>query len=148
MKKKGLLIILFIFAILLIGFGSIYTLNSSNESASTEQKESLNDDSQKNVTILDKNSYTAKLLDLLKGYGETIYATKEYENFEKKDKMYFISLKELNEKYGYDISVFKGEGGKACNAEESGIYFDIDNVNNFDLSNGFKPILSTLADCQ
>ena len=148
MKKKGLLIIVFIFAILLIGFGSIYTLISSKKSSNTKKDDSTTGASQKNVTILDKNSKTARLLNVLKEYGEKIYITKEYETFRKKDKMYFISLKELNERYDYDISGFKGETGKTCNVEESGIYFDTDNVNNFDLSNGFKPILSTLVDCQ
>ena len=155
MKRKIILIAILAISLLLISIGGIYAYHSSNNNTEkdlpnpTKKKQKVDEKVKlsKDKVELDKDSSMAKQLEILNTYGEKMYDSREYESFRKKKEMYFISLNELQAKYGYDISVFKGEDGKQCNLEESGIYFDIDNTMHIDLSNGFKPVLSTLVEC-
>ncbi len=156
MNKKVLIVIIAL-SLLLIAFGGVYAYHlSSNDKQQNEQtdkkkKKTSNEEPgvnfSKDKVELDKESLMAKQLEVLNTYAEKIYESKDYEQFGKKRNMYFISLNELHEKYGYDVSQFKGDDGKECNKEESGIYFDIDNTLKLDLSDGFKPILPTLVEC-
>lgn len=61
-------------------------------------------------------------------YAVDIYNNKTYESFEKKDGKYYISISKLESDLGLDISMFKNELGEVCDTNETGIYVDIDNV--------------------
>jgi len=141
-----------IFSIILIALGGIHAYRSTLEedldlNKGTKKEEVKEEFFTKNKVEIDKDSDEAKLFNILNEYGTKMYDSKEYEKFTTKNNMYFISLNSLEEKYGYDISSFKGPDGTVCNREESGIYFDINNTLKLDLSNGFKPVLPTLIGC-
>jgi hypothetical protein len=94
-----------------------------------------------------EGSHLDKLYNILTNYGKKIYQDKAYEGLEKKNEMYFASLKQLKEKFSYDVSSFVGEDGTVCDVDESGIYFDIDNKMNYKYNEDFLPILPTLVKC-
>lgn len=82
----------------------------------------------------DDTKYLSKiqLNEILFNYAIEIYDTKKYENFTKKDKEYFISLKELNE-MKYDTSMFISPNShKECDVENSGIIIDTENTKKVD----------------
>lgn len=65
----------------------------------------------------------------LYNFAIKLYNDKEYTKFDKKDNKYFISLTKLVSDYKFDDSKFINSKDKtACDHENTGIYFDIDNV--------------------
>ncbi len=119
----------------------------------SDNKEYLNveNDKKNNIVEFDnveidvaKNSQLDKMFNKLFEYGEKIYATGEYTNFEIFNDMYFISLKGINERYNYNISMFVGEDGTTCNVNMSGVYFDID----YKIAkNKNSPVIPSLVGC-
>lgn len=77
----------------------------------------------------DKELSISEMNEILFEYGDKIYESEDYKEFQKKDNQYFISLKDLSKKYKYDFSDFiNKDNHKECNKETSGIYFDTLNV--------------------
>lgn len=111
-------------------------INANSNQTSTEKE---------NKIILDDNTNYGKLVSTLLQYSRELYDKKEYVNYSKKDGMYFISLKELNEIYNYDISIYKNAKGDICNINESGITFDIQRTKVTDLK--VYPTMVTLIGC-
>ena len=147
MKNKIISLALIFLSFSLLSIGLFIQLNTkeknSNNNLKTETKKErivefsnhqseLNDDKMKELYLK------------LDNWGRQIYEKKEYLSFSKKNNMYFISLKELSEKYNYDISIFKDKKGTDCDLDVSGIYFDIDNIRKLNME---IPLLSTLIDC-
>ena len=92
-------------------------------------------------------SHMEELYQKLEEYGDKIYQTEDYKSFPKSNNMPFISLKELEEKYHYDIQMFKGDDGTVCDVEHSGIFFDTDHFQKVEYEDDFYPILPSLVGC-
>lgn len=80
--------------------------------------------------VIDPNYLTKeKISKQLYSYAIEIYKNKTYESFDKVDGKYYVSIKDLKEKYNYDTSMFVNDVSKnECDQEKTGIYIDIDNV--------------------
>ena len=152
MKKLKLSIIVFLLFFIISGC-SLFEKTEINEEKNTNDNiENVeNDETDENQLTpnnveLPNDSHMGILFSKLDLKGEELYDSKEYLKFSKNNDIYFISLKELNEKYNYDISIYKGEDGTICDIEESGILFDIEKkiraVKKLD-----KPIVSILIGC-
>ena len=137
MKKVGILLI--VISLLLIGIGIVVF------SDNFFQKRKV-DDTGKTEPVKIVGTYKDLLQNLLR-WGSYIYNRNEYLSFGKKNNIYFISLKELNEKYSYDISIFKDGDGTACDVEESGVYFDVDDVLGLTKGEHYEPISPALVGC-
>lgn len=83
------------------------------------------DNKEKNIT---KEEAHLKISEALWNYGIKVYESKAYENYEKIDGKYYVSIGDLESDLDYDISMFKNESGNMCDTKETGIYVDIDNV--------------------
>ena len=140
--KKFYLIILAIISIVLIVIG-ILLMNKKPKEADIIEDNTEVDDSE----IIDVNSYMGKLYTTLFVYANDIYDKKGYANYPKRHFMYFISLKDLKNDFGYDISMFKGPDGKQCDVNESGISYDIDNYMHANYTDSYRPIFSELKGC-
>ncbi len=117
--KKGLTVFLILF--LLVG--------CNKETTKTNEKP-------EETKYLTKMEMNEKLF----GYATEIYNAKTYTKVEKTDGEYFISLKNLKEKYNYDISMFLNPTTyDKCDQEKTGVSFDIDNVRNLEYKDA--PIL-------
>jgi len=149
MKKIFICIFILCSCLLLTGCGPEKKDNDKKKAKEDVVEEPID----KGVSLSDEkvdiaeNSEIDKMYHVLSGYGETIYKEKSYEKFEKKNDMYFISLKQLKDNYSYDISTFKGEDGTICDVNESGIYFDISNVMHLEYNDDFLPVLPSLVKC-
>ena len=99
-------------------------------------KESKPEDKKEQIKYLTKIEMNEKLF----GYATEIYNNKTYTKVEKTNGEYFISLKNLKEKYNYDISMFLNPTThEKCDQEKTGVSFDIDNVRNLEYKDA--PIL-------
>ncbi|MGM9875232.1 MAG: hypothetical protein ACI32H_04865 [Bacilli bacterium] len=99
-------------------------------------KESKPEDKKEQIKYLTKMEMNEKLF----GYATEIYNSKTYTKVEKTNGEYFISLKNLKEKYNYDISMFLNPTThEKCDQEKTGVSFDIDNVRNLEYKDA--PIL-------
>ncbi len=89
-----------------------------------------NEEKPKDVHEIDKNHLTKeKISKQLYDYGIDIYKNKTYEKFDKVEGKYYVSIKDLKEKYSYDTSMFVNDVSKnECDQEKTGIYIDLDNV--------------------
>ena len=149
MKKIILYIMIICSCLLLTGCGS----NKKDNKKEKSKEEVVNVPEDGTITFSEekvdvpKGSHTEKLYSILNDYGHKIYQDKAYEGLEKKNDMYFASLKQLKEKFSYDITAFVGEDGTICDVDESGIYFDIDNKMNYKYNDDFLPILPSLVKC-
>lgn len=66
-------------------------------------------------------------------YGKEIYKNKKYKIVEKKDGIYFLSLKTLKEELGYDISmIVNPDTHDQCDINKTGIGVDVDNLSNLE----------------
>ncbi len=66
-------------------------------------------------------------------YGKEIYKNEKYKIVEKKDGIYFLSLKTLKEELGYDISmIVNPDTHDQCNINKTGIGLDVDNLSNLE----------------
>ena len=146
MKRVFYILVVIISCFLLVGCTQKDTKKNSSNETKTEEKDSDKEFS-KEEAVLDENSKEVKLLNELSKYGLELYQSKKYTDYSKKNSMYFISLTELNSKYSYDISDFVGEDGTVCDKEESGIYFDPDNVMKLEYTEDFPPVLPMLVGC-
>ena len=126
---------------------------STNKEKSKPKNDIIEIPEDEGVTFTDEKieipegSQLEKMYSVLSEYGKTIYNNKAYENFDKKNDMYFISLQQLNTDFSYDISGFKGEDGTICDIKESGIYFDINHVMKLEYNEDFLPVLPSLVKC-
>ena len=149
MKKIILFIMIICSCLILTGCGS----NKKDNKKDNSKEEVVNVPDEGVVSFSDekvdiqKGSHIEKLYNTLSNYGNKIYKDKAYEGLEKKNKMYFASLRQLKEKFSYDISSFVGEDGTVCDVDESGIYFDIDNEMKYEYNDDFLPILPSLVKC-
>ena len=57
--------------------------------------------------------------------SEELKEKKAYESYEVKDNIAFISIKDIGEKEGYDITHFKNGVNQSCDIEKSGVQFII-----------------------
>ena len=147
MKNKIIFIGLLCLSFLSISTGLILHIknkenNSINDSKSETKKERVIEFSNDQSKLNDDNMKDLFLK--LDSWGSKIYEKKEYLSFSKKNNMYFISLKELSEKYKYDISIFKDQKGTFCDIDVSGIYFDINNDRKINMD---TPVRAVLVDC-
>ena len=80
--------------------------------------------------VIDPNYLTKeKISKQLYSYAIEVYENKTYESFDKVDGKYYVSIKDLKEKYNYDTSMFINDVSKnECDQDKTGIYIDIDNV--------------------
>ena len=146
MKKIFICLLIIISCFILTGCGSKdKTEKKSKEDTVDIPKDAVSFSSEK-VEVAE-GSQTDKMYKTLYGYGTAIYNEKKYERYEKKNDMYFVSLKQLRDDFSYDISSFKGEDGTPCDIEDSGIYFDITNVMNLEYTEDFIPVLPSLIKC-
>ncbi len=130
MKKIYLFIVGILICLIISGcdlFSKNETKKEENVINNNADETIINDEDVYSDTPLPKESHMGRLFSKLDLKGEELYNSKAYLNFTKNDDIYFISLKELSEKYNYDISEFKGEDGTICDIDKSGILFDIDN---------------------
>lgn len=66
-------------------------------------------------------------------YGKEIYKNEKYKIVEKKDGIYFLSLKTLKEELGYDISMMVNpDTHDQCDINKTGIGVDVDNLSNLE----------------
>lgn len=66
-------------------------------------------------------------------YGKEIYKNEKYKIVEKKDGIYFLSLKTLKEELGYDISmIVNPDTHDQCDINKTGIGVDVDNLSNLE----------------
>lgn len=66
-------------------------------------------------------------------YGKEIYKNEKYKIVEKKDGIYFLSLKTLKEELGYDISmIVNPDTHDQCDINKTGIGLDVDNLSNLE----------------
>lgn len=66
-------------------------------------------------------------------YGKKIYKNEKYKIVEKKDGIYFLSLKTLKEELGYDISmIVNPDTHDQCDINKTGIGVDVDNLSNLE----------------
>ena len=84
--------------------------------------------------VIDPNYLTKEKISMqLYNYGIEVYENKLYESFDKVDGKYYVSIKDLKEKYNYDTSMFVNDVSKnECDQEKTGIYVDIANVENIE----------------
>lgn len=81
------------------------------------------------VKYLTKMEMNIKLTE----YGKEIYKNEKYKIVEKKDGIYFLSLKTLKEKLGYDISmIVNPDTHDQCDINKTGIGVDVDNLSNLE----------------
>lgn len=153
MKNKNILYILSIIIIIItLGLLSYNYINSSkntnaNNTASMEELTNKDTFSNEKSDVLN-NSKMASLYTKLNEYADELYKKGEYTNYHKDNDMYFISLKEMNDKYEYDISIFVGEDGTVCDTELSGVYFDTEyKILPKDTDSDTPPIMPTLIKC-
>ena len=140
--KKYYLIILVVISLVLMVIGVII-MNYKPKKAdpivdNTEPEE---------TEIIDVDSYMGNLYTILFKYANEIYDKKAYANYPKIHFMYFVSLKDLESDFGYDISMFKGPKGKQCDINKSGISYDIDNYMNAKYTDSYRPIFCELIGC-
>ena len=120
-------------------------VNENNNIIDDTTNDIIDDNTEPHEDIeLPKDSYMGKLFSKLDLKGEELYNSQEYLKYSKDDGIYFISLKELSEKYNYDISQYKSEDGTICDIENSGILFDTKNKTHIKKKDDkpFAPILS------
>lgn len=144
-----LMIVMIMFSFGLIGIGlKMYFFDTTNDKSKNEKNsnEKIQDKfSNEKMEMNDRN--IINLLNQLNQFADTIYQSKGYEKYPKKDKMYFISLKQLNEDFDFDISNFVDEKGNTCDIEQSGVYFDTDDILKIDFRSAYYPIVPTLIGC-
>lgn len=140
MKNKIKYILLIIIIIILI---IVLFIHFSNKNNFNDIKISFQEETEK--IELDKS--TNELFKELYNYGVQVFDSKEYKRFDKKNNIYFISLYELNKKYDYDISNFKGSDGTVCDIDNSGIFFDIDHKIPTNNDKDVKPVIPILIGC-
>lgn len=81
------------------------------------------------VKYLTKMEMNIKLTE----YGKEIYKNEKYKIVEKKDGIYFLSLKTLKEELGYDISmIVNPDTHDQCDINKTGIGVDVDNLSNLE----------------
>lgn len=152
MKKKNILIIALVVCILLLGVVIYLKISDSNSNAENDNKvnnlDSDTSNAPKESGILRDDSYAFKLYNKLASYGKEVYDSKKYEKYDKRNNAYFISLKQLNEDFNYDISMFKDEKGTLCDVEQSGIFFDVDYKSGVSFADNADPILASLVGCE
>ncbi len=160
--RKITIIVVVLLLILLLGFGGYNLLNKEdtkkNESTPTEKKDKKKGDkkqagaeiqidlSKERIELADDSS-EAKQFDTLLEYGNAIYNDGKYSTYEKKNGAYFITLKQLQSDFNYDISSFKGSDGTLCDTEMSGIYFDVDHTIGVEYQSDKNPIAPILIGC-
>lgn len=72
------------------------------------------------------SQHSQDLFSTLMTYAKDFYDSKKYEEYPKDENgLYTINLEDL-EKAGYDISMFVGESGKACDKDNTNIQFDLE----------------------
>ena len=73
--------------------------------------------------VIDPNYLTKEKISMqLYNYGIEVYENKLYESFDKVDGKYYVSIKDLKEKYNYDTSMFVNDVSKnECDQEKTGI---------------------------
>ncbi len=154
MKKKIVLVIIFIAVLSLIGGFALEFLYDSKAKPESKPKEEITKKEEEpkepfsgQSVEISKSSPMFELFDMLSIYTKKYYDDKTYLSYSKKNDMYFISLADLNKLYGFDISVFKDEKGNVCDIEESGVYFDPDNHLNLEYTSDFDPIIPSLIGC-
>lgn len=149
-----LYIIISVIVVLLVTLNVIYFINNNDEKTKEnnpiEENKEINNNNEKGIfsdePIENINSKDAELHNKLNEYGISLYDNNKYTELSKKDEIYFASLRTLNEKYNYDISLFTGDDRKTCDIDNTGVYFDID----YKLSKkieGQKPIVTILIGC-
>ena len=147
MKNRITFIILISLSLIFLLTGTFLILNTKKNTTNKNSKEET-----KKERVIEFSNNQSELNDdkmkelylKLDSWGRNIYEKKEYLSFTKKNNMYFISLKELSEKYNYDISIFKDQNGTYCDSDISGIYFDINNDRKINMD---IPVRSLLVDC-
>ncbi len=81
------------------------------------------------IKYLNKMEMNIKLTE----YGKEIYKNEKYKIVEKKDGIYFLSLKTLKEELGYDISmIVNPDTHDQCDINKTGIGLDVDNLSNLE----------------
>ncbi len=146
MKKIFICLLIILSCFILTGCGSKDKTEKKSKGDRVDvPKESVSFSNEK-IEIAE-GSQTDKMYKILYDYGKAIYDAKSYERLNKKNDMYFASLKQLRDDFSYDISSFKGEDGTVCDIEDSGIYFDITNVMNLEYNDDFIPVLPSLVKC-
>ena len=153
MNKYKIIALCMIISLFLCSCSLSESSNNTNTNNVNKKNEAINDIKTKTKTTLTEEiveiSDAQKILyRKLTEYGDELYKKNEYNNYSKENDMLFISLNEMNEKYGYNIDMFVGEDGTVCDKNLSGIYFDIENkiIKPVD---GEKtiPIVTTLVGC-
>ena len=76
--------------------------NIPNEQIKYDENSIINNNNVDEISKLYSSLY-----DELTKKGNEIYSNQEHLNFDTKNDVYFISLRQLNQKYNYDISIFK-----------------------------------------
>ena len=72
----------------------------------------------------------------------------KYRYYQKRNEVYFLSLNDLKNDFGYDISMFKNEDGTLCDVDNSGIFFDDEKKLRIDYPNGSNPISVIIIGCE
>ena len=150
MKKTLMILLLFLCFFMITGcaFQKEKTEQKESEKQQEQQKQTEEKEPFSGEVINHgEQSHTNDMLNTLFGYGKELFDNKSYEKYQKKDGLPFISLKELNDIYGYDISMFVGDDGTICNKEESGIYFDPENTMNIQYSENPVLVIPCLVGC-
>jgi len=142
MKKIYMIIIVIFLFLFLTGCSS----SKSSKKVNTVDDHSKEASEQEGATVTEDFDRD-QLYSFLSKYGVDIFKNKQYENYPKKNGMFFISLKQLQEDFSIDISIYKGSDGTFCDVNQSGIFFDLDNVLNLEYNDNFMPILPTLIGC-
>jgi tRNA A37 N6-isopentenylltransferase MiaA len=145
---KKIVIVLVIISFLLITGGTIYyfrNLSKKEKPAEEKEKVYLIDSFNERSEPSEKQK---ELMNTLSDWGKQLYEKKEYTSYEGQGGVYFISLKDLKEKYSYDISIFHNENGNKCDVNKTGIYFDTENVlgRRFDSGN-YIPYFPLISNC-
>lgn len=153
MKK---ILILLVMCVVLTGcslFGKDNNVdNQENDLDKTDIQEQENSSdfglSDEKVEI-DKNSYLNSLFGKLTTYANEIYNNGgNYKKYSKRNEAYFVTLNDLKNDFNYDISMFKDEEGKACDINNSGIFFDDDKKLGIEYPDESNPISVIIVGCQ
>ena len=111
---KKVLIILIVIAIAMIVVGGVFLF--TKKESKPNDKDKVDDPPKETIEDLDK---------ILDTWADTLIENKNYKICVKDNVGCFISIKTLEKKYNYDISPFISEK-MHCDADKSGIYFDVD----------------------
>lgn len=122
-------------------------INETNSTVENYEEKEVNVTLSSDEFKLNDNSKEKKLMDKLQTLGEKIYKDKQYEKYEKKNDIYFISLNDLHKDFNLDISDFKGSDGTTCDRANSGIFFDVDNKMNIKFKENAQPVIPLLIGC-